>query len=305
MILFKSSSLVLATAFLVRPSDSAPLTPLGMDNATIQPSVNFSAVDPLVGNSHFSVAIYPKHDRPVDSVSMLLSAVLALSAIGLRDMRRRGPAVHYPRSVRSSVVIEVKPKPPETTILNEVATLCIYYGIEEMTREKHFTEAVISCGWDDVEVAEVVIWKVDSVAVPEVVSVTTFGTSTEDLQNHFEPVFIYSPGGKTLDTITSFITIMEAIMRCSRYDSAATLPARSFYTDAGPKWDASVYFPSNLRPSRSDPPFLMVGHVIRALGLVPEFMLEHSRFAELEMIFTVDLEISLGSALLIKGKRQD
>ncbi|KAL8728664.1 MAG: hypothetical protein Q9166_005228 [cf. Caloplaca sp. 2 TL-2023] len=289
---------MLLTAALVYQSNAAPATPSKNGDVILPQAANLSQVDSPAYNAHFSMRVRPREDYPVDSLSLFMNAVDALAIIALMDYRTRSPEMQFHSPSYPSVIINVNPKPPATDTVNEVATLCIYYGMTDLVKHRQNTEATFDCLWDNVDVAEVVIRSSDPAATP--VSDTTTTNLTDSLQDRFQPRFFYIPSAKDLPAAVVFITIMNAIMGFSRYTKTNIIPR--CYTDPGPEWDASIVFPDDgPQPPRTPPPYLEYRHGIVALNQAPRYMVQHHRFAELTMIFRVD-NMYVGHAMLLKGK---
>lgn len=291
---FLRSFTLLSAATLTYLSNAAPAAPSkdGID-AVLQQASNFS----LANHPHFDIRIHPRANMPVNSLSMLVNALDALTAIGLTDHRTRSPPMHFYSPGNPHVIIDVNPKRPATTILNELATLCIYYGIADMAGRRQYTEAVFDCLWDNVYVAEVIISNRGRLATA---SNTTTTGSLKPLGDQFQPRFFYLANAKNIDLATAFVTAMNAIRTFSSRGSTEVV-AGYIYTDPGPQWDASIVFPDAHRPVRRLPPYLEYRYVIFSKRLALIYMFEHRRIAELGITFRID-DVYLGSALLIKGK---
>ncbi|KAL8834573.1 MAG: hypothetical protein Q9170_003701 [Blastenia crenularia] len=295
---------VLCTAAFVYLSNAAPTAILDDRRSLLQPAANISNVDLVTDDHpHFTMTVYPKDNTHIESISLLMNAVDALAIIALKDPRGRSPATHFHLPGYPIATIDLWPKRLATDVVNEVATLCIYYGIEDMVRNKDQREATFSCEWDHVEVAEVVIRESprtvqhlnEKLAKPSTIDNSNL---TAPIPNALQPDFFYIRGASNLDVSLVFITIMNALLRFSRMGSSAIVGP--CWTDPGPAWDSSMVFPGN-GPIRRQPPFLQVIWVIKTLKLVPNFMLQNRRFAELGIVFQVD-NIYLGNGLLQKGK---
>ncbi|KAL8724617.1 MAG: hypothetical protein Q9166_007849 [cf. Caloplaca sp. 2 TL-2023] len=185
--------------------------------------------------------------------------------------------------------------------MNWVASLCIYYGIEDIIRQLVYKEVTILCEWNDIEMVEVSI-RAASPSTDSANAASTPNTtkSTMSLLDTLQPHFFYVRDAETLDYTVAMITIMYSITFLSRLSKTAVVPQT--YTDPGPHWDASILFPGDgPRPPSDQPHFLEYRWVIGTLRLVPNFMIRNRRFAELGIAFDVD-NVYLGSALLQKGK---
>ncbi|KAL9033103.1 MAG: hypothetical protein Q9180_006129 [Flavoplaca navasiana] len=299
MTLSRGGILVLITAAFVYQSSAAPATSAqDVNHGILRQVSNFS----LGENSRFNMRVLPLETHPVGPTSILVTAVDALTAIGLRDYRAQSPPqeMRFQTPAWSEVTINVIPKPPTVAILNQVATLCIYYGVADMAEYNEFVEAKFECLWDNVNVADVHVRKktpgtaVDTTASPL--------DSTEILTEAIQPQFSYIEDSQPIPTIIAFITAMNAIKAFSLKGPNEVMIG-SLLTDPGPHWDASIIYPagSRHRPIRRQPPFLKYRYALMSMRPALLFMLHHRRFAELAFTFVVD-GVSLGDALLIKGK---
>ncbi|KAL8801763.1 MAG: hypothetical protein Q9182_004235 [Xanthomendoza sp. 2 TL-2023] len=230
---------------------------------------------------------------------MLMMAADALTIIALKDHRSRSPATNFRHTAGLDIVIDVLPKSPAVDVSNEVATLCIYYGMEDMIRHRQFQECTFACELDNVEVAVVNIWNESS--TPEAVkepSMTKTTNLTQSLLNDLRPHFRYLDRGADISIYVTFVTVMYSIMAFSSFRGADVVP--SCHTDPGPAWEASIIFPGD-GPRRRRPPFFEYRYAIDTLNLALHYMLGNARFAELGLYVSVDGEY-LGRALLFKGK---
>ncbi|KAL8852073.1 MAG: hypothetical protein Q9221_003003 [Calogaya cf. arnoldii] len=291
---FLRYSLLLSTAALTYHSNAAPTAPPG--NA-FSAGLQRISQPSLADHPQFAIRIYPRPNIPVNPLSMLTIALDALTAIGLTDSRMRSPPMHFQSPGHPHLVIDMKPKRPARDIVNEVATLCIYYGVADLAFRHQYTEAVFNCIWDNVNVAEVIISRGLS---PIVTTNTTTTNSLNALGDQFRPLFFYFNSAQEIDITSAFITAMNAIRLFSPRGSSEVLTG-SINADPGPQWDSSILFPSEGRPVRIVPPFFEYRYVIFSMRLAIVYMFEHGRFAELGITYRVD-GIIVGSAILIKGK---
>ncbi|KAL8727970.1 MAG: hypothetical protein Q9166_005735 [cf. Caloplaca sp. 2 TL-2023] len=232
---------------------------------------------------------------------MFMNAVDALAILALKEPRSHSSTTHFHIPSSQNIVIDLKPNDPATGVMNQVASMCIYYGIEDIAKHRQYTEVSFSCQWDNVEVATIDIGRSSAKQHPNAaVSSSAANTmnSSDQLLAALQPEFWYLPTGRNIDTVTAFITIMNALMGFI-YQSNTDVVPRSF-TDAGPEWDACLVFPAD-GPIRTRPPFLEYRWVIGTLRQASRFMLKNRRFATLGMIIRVD-GIFLGIGLLKEGR---
>ncbi|KAI4272227.1 MAG: hypothetical protein LQ337_005451 [Flavoplaca oasis] len=246
--------------------------------------------------------VLPLETHPVGPTSILVTAVDALTAIGLRDYTAQSSPqeMRFQTPAWSEVTVNVIPKPPTVNILNQLATLCIYYGVANMAEYNEFVEAKFECLWDNVNVADVHVRR--KRPGPAVDITPSPIDSTEILTEAIQTQFSYIEDSQPIPTIIAFITAMNAIKSFS-LKGPNEIMIGSLFTDPGPHWDASIIYPdgSGHRPIRRQPPFLKYRYALMSMRPALLFMLQHRRFAEIVFLFIVD-GVRLGDALLIKGK---
>ncbi|KAL8805553.1 MAG: hypothetical protein Q9223_005311 [Gallowayella weberi] len=264
-----------------------------------QQGANLSISDSLTARPRFTWKVHIKLNARLDPVPMMMMAADALTIIALRDHRGRSRATNFRHTEGFDIVIDLVPKSPAIDVSNEVAILCIYYGMEDMIRHRQFQECTFACELDDVEVAVVNIWNESS--TPEAVkgsSMTETTNLTQSLLHDLQPHFSYIDGGADISISVAFVTVMDSIMTLASFRGADVVPPG--HTDPGPAWGASVIFPGD-GPARRRPPFFEYRYVIDTLNLGLHYMLGHRRSAELRLYVAVDGEY-LGRAFLLKGK---
>ena len=292
-------TLVLFTAAFAYQSSAAPATfSQDVNHGILRQVSNFS----LGENPSFNMHVIPLERNPVRPTSILVQAVDALTAIGQRDYT----AQSLPQDMRfqtpewSEIAINVIPKPPAVTILNQLATLCIYYGVANMVEHNEFVEAKFVCLWNNVNVADVHVRKrtVRTAAESTPSHVNSTNVFTEAVQTQF----FYIEDSQNIPANTVFVTAMNAIKSFS-LKGPNEIMTGGLVTDPGPHWDASIIYPAGAghRPTRWQPPFMKYRYALMSMKPALLFMLQHRRFAELAFVFVVD-GVRLGDAVLIKGK---
>ncbi|KAL8691750.1 MAG: hypothetical protein Q9218_003099 [Villophora microphyllina] len=238
-----------------------------------------------------------------------MNGVDALAQIALKDHTARSSGYHFHLQNYAHVFITVSPLGSASTFDNDIATLCIYYGIEDMVRKRKYKEAELDCYWDNVEIARVVIndpitttsntVASNSFAIPTVNNTTDALSQIDDpIVKAVRPRFGYFPDGIIIDIPTACLTVMYSLAKFSRQRATDAVPRCS--TDPGPEWNACMVFPAD-GPIRTRPPFLEYRWVIESIRQIPEWMKRHGRFANLAISFWVD-GINLGGGILVKGK---
>ncbi|KAL9009834.1 MAG: hypothetical protein Q9173_005169 [Seirophora scorigena] len=300
MVVFKAVAAVLSAVLLICHTKAAPATPPDDGNPLVQQVANISR-SRLLDHPHFSLEIQDVKAARVGTLPLLMNAVNALYILAMRIPTGRSPATRFHLPLYPDVEIYLLPTRRSRVVMNEAALLCIYRGIEVMVRRQDFRLATFKCYWDNVSVTKVRIVSMhepvgDEAAEPLLPDSTA--NLTVPSVGDFTPRFAYFRLGLDLDMQTVFITVMYALVCFGQKVNDARVDHQ--YTDPGAEWDASLLMPMN-EPPRRQPPFLVVKWVIKALRLVPTFMLHNRRFAELGITFDVD-RVNLGTAILQKGK---
>ncbi|KAL8677943.1 MAG: hypothetical protein Q9186_005666 [Xanthomendoza sp. 1 TL-2023] len=301
---FNSVARLLFLACLANHSNAVPTAPPDQGNP---PSRRISEVlqpenlHTGAYNDKLSIDVEAHYGTYVNPFPLLLNAVDALATIGIQDLNGRSPSYSFQLTKYPTVVIDVKPGASAADFQNWAASLCIYHGIEDVVRQQVSKEVDINCRWNTIEMVTVSIRTVSPGSKKAAsVSASNITESTLAVSHTLQPYFYYVADSVPLDYTTTMITLMYSIMYLSRLDKTDMIPRT--YTDAGPHWDSSIVFPGDgPQPPKDPPPFLESGWVIETLKMVPNFMIQQRRFAELGIQFHVD-NVYLGGALLQKGK---
>ena len=245
-------------------------------------------------------------------IDLLRNGVAALHPLALRDAEARTAGVHYYFRRVGDMVIDVQPTHPATDISNEVALLCIYFGIKASLTDQRYVNARYDCIVDEVEIAHVTIEparhrlpsKGTKISPATVARVRDSGSiSTNDLRitntslKAFTPTFDFRPDGQTMTIAAVFLTAMTAIMHWGLHPKTERLPP---YTAISPgrEWDAHLIFVEST-PRRVWPPFFESRWAIEMAKQLPFFCAASHVFAELDAIVTVD-GVNVGAGLLVK-----
>ncbi|KAI4232877.1 MAG: hypothetical protein L6R40_007281 [Gallowayella cf. fulva] len=293
---------LLYTSALLSTSNAAAARSSQHELPSLRELTNFSVPGALASHPHFSLDVHVTEDTQLNPIAMLMNAVDLLAVTGLKDYQGHSAATLFHSPDHPDVVIALVPTGPATEVLNEVVSLCAYYGMEDMIRYRQYKECTFTCAWDNVDVAVLNIWDQSSAVKHTGAFINSLRNETTDLTNSplkaVQPQFAYLNRAERLDMRLAFVTIMHAIMSSSRF-SGTDIVSPSF-TDPSHEWDASVVFPSD-GPERTEPPFFEYRYVIQTLRQAPRYMLRHKWFAQLAMLVHVDGHY-LGNALLMKGK---
>lgn len=216
MALLKSLFPVLFTAALVEFAITDPATTSGDGNSILYQAANLTllnSVPKINDHGRFSLRVYLMNTR-LNSISMMMNALDALAIISVENQVDRSLGLHFHLPSHPSVRIDVVPDYPARDVLNEVATLCIYYGMADMLKNRRFTEVALGCVWDGVEVAIVSITRATSSTTNVIPN--TIVTADDSSSNTLQPSFFYIPDAATLDITVAFMTLMDALVRFSR-----------------------------------------------------------------------------------------
>lgn len=131
------------------------------------------------------------------------------------------------------------------------------------------------------------------------VSGSTQNSSDALNERPFEWHPLFPPSSKTLTVVEVFLTVMAGLKNAAPHPAYDKVPGP--YASAAVDVYANVQFYLHRRRSpRLKPPFFQYIHVIKALRLVPGYMLEKKRFSE--MFFSIDVSgVPVGEGYIEKG----
>ena len=287
------------------------------DSATIsQPSIlslaNKNTTHSLI---HFPASFEVRvryGDHPFRLIDLLRNGVAALHPLALRDAEARTSGVHYYFRRVGDMIIDVQPTHPATDVSNEIALMCIYFGIKASLTDQKYVNARYDCILDEVEIAHVTIepagHRLSSKSTTKSpATVARISESRSTLNNDlritntslkaFVPTFDFRPDGQTMTITAVFLTAMTAITHWGRHPKTERLPP---YTPISPggEWDAHLIF-IEATPRRVWPPFFESRWAIEMAKQLPFFCVASYMFAELDAVITVD-GVIVGAALLLK-----
>ena len=130
-------------------------------------------------------------------------------------------------------------------------------------------------------------------------NITTRGDVDVLSEGNFSWLPIFGPTAKTLTIFEVFLTVMAGLKNAAPHGASDKVPAP--YASAATDVYANVQFYIHKRRSpRPKPPYFQYIHVIKALRLVPGYMLRSKRFSEL--FFTMEVDgMPVGEGYLEKG----
>ena len=231
-----------------------------------------------------------------------------------RVRRRHGVVLpSYPQ-----VEIAILPAAPATSVEVRLIIWGLWTGVHNMINEKQYFEVEFEMFWEGEVVASIFLTKpmdlqnassngtFDTDSSP---SETTDGTldtlnSTEISpatlnEGHFDWKPFFSPTAKSLTVVEVFLTVMAGLKNAAPHAASDKIPRP--YASAATDVFANVQFYLHKRRSpRTKPPYFQYIHVIKALRLVPGYLLEKKRFSE--MFFMIEVSgVTVGEGYLEKG----
>ena len=248
---------------------------------------------------------------------LLRNGIAALYPLALRHAAARTAGVHYYFRRVGDMVLDVQPTHPATDVSNEIALLCIYFGIKASLTDQRYFNARYDCISDDVEVAHVTLepagYRLSSKSLKKSPGMVAGlrepgGTSTNDRQitnsslEAFTSKFDFRPNGQTLTITAVFLTAMTAIVHWGLRPKTARLAP---YTAISPgrEWDSHLFLVEST-PPREVPPYFESRWAIEMARQLPFFCAQSHTFAELDSIVTVD-GVDVGAGLLRKALPND
>lgn len=259
-----------------------------------------SAIDPRFGFK----AIYGETNLP--STPCLMNVVELLSQyaeLNWRSKVRRRHGVVLPSYPQ--VEIAVLPAAPATSVEVRLVIWGIWVGIRDIINKNSFHEVEFELFWESEVAAYIYLTKPMDLQVtgrnqtlgPDetLTLLSPLNETTGDMLNtsnstqkssddlnegQFSWFPYFTPEAKTLTVIEVFLTVMAALKNTAPYPASDKVP--------GPYSSAAVDVYANMqiflyrrRLPRTKAPFFRYIHVIKALRLVPAYMLEMGRFSEL------------------------
>lgn len=213
------------------------------------------------------------------------------------------------------IEMAVIPAAPATSVENRLIVWSIWVVINSIISRNAFNEVEIDIGWDDKVVAYMYFTKplglqgeygngtqdqieedLDLLLDLNKTTASAFNTSI-NANIEWLPRFI--PGGKTLTPVEAFVTILAALKNAA--PPATTDKVLAPFTSSSSDIDAHMafYFHGRSVP-RTTRPFFQYGHIIEVLRLIPGYLLEKRKFADLGFGIGVN-GILIANGFLVKG----
>ena len=270
-------------------------------------------------------AVYAETQIPLTPCFMnaveLLSQYAELDWLG--EVRSRHGVVlpEYPQ-----VEFAVIPAAPARSIEVRLVVWGIWVGIRDIINRNMYYEAEYEILWENQVVAFIYITKPMDLKLsgsnatlgteeplsllpspdatisnnPDTSHNSSTNNSSDSLNDdHFSWRPRYAPRAQTLTVVEVFLTVMAGLKNAAPHPALEKVPGP--YASSAVDIFANVqFYIYGRRHPRPKPPFFQYIHVIKALRLVPGYMLQEKRFAEL--IFTIDVNgITVGDGYLQKG----
>ncbi|CAD6592679.1 MAG: hypothetical protein ASARMPREDX12_006349 [Alectoria sarmentosa] len=222
------------------------------------------------------------------------------------------------------VEIAILPAAPATSVEVRLIIWGIWVGIRDIIIRNNFHEAEFEVFWDREVVAFIYFtkptnlpatssnWTPDSDEILTLlsplndttggileVSGSTRNSSDALNEGQFDWHPLFPPSSRKLTVVEVFLTVMAGLKNAAPHPASDKIPGP--YASAAVDIYANVQFYLHKRRiPRLKPPFFQYIHVIKALRLVPGYMLEKKRFSE--MFFSLDVSgVPVGEGYIEKG----
>lgn len=268
------------------------------------PLVNTTNIDTNIDPRFGFKAIYGETNLPLTPCFMNVVELLAQYAEldWLSKIRQRHGVVlpSYPQ-----VEIAVLPAAPATSVEVRLVIWGIWVGVRDIIARSNYHEAEFEVFWERKLVAYIYFTKPMDLQVTgsngtlgpdepltllpspnEItggildISNSTQSTSGALNEGQFMWAPVVPPGAKVLTVVEVFLTVMAGLKNAAPHPALEKVPGP--YASAAIDVYANVqFYLHKRRVPRTKPPFFQYIHVIKALRLVPGYMLEKRRFSEM------------------------
>ena len=290
------------------------------DTPAIVNATNLDAID-----NRFSFRV-EYTDSKIPVTPCLMNVVELMAEYAQRDWLSRVKVRHgsvlpgYPQ-----VEIAVIPAAPATSVEVRMVVLGLWATLSDMVSRNNFYEAEFDLLWERSVVAHLYYTKPmeaqdansngtsgtdvpltllpnpSSGAVGDTLDTLNQTQNSPALWNdetfHWIPIF--PPLAQTLTVMDVFLTVIAGLKTAA--PPAATDKVPGPFASAAQNVFANMQFYLHKRRApRTQPPYFQYIHIIKALRMVPAYMLERRKFAE--FFFTIDIDsITVGEGYLEKG----
>ena len=290
---------------------------------TNSPTVDTTTLDLPVDSRFAFKAKYGEPDIPATPCFMNVVELLAQYA-ELDYLSKVGPRHGVVLPEYPQVEIAILPAAPASSVEVRLIIWGIFFGVRDILRTSSFHEAEWELLWEHEVVAYIYLTeptglqttsKNGTLSTDEPLTLlpgsnrtiggildntNTINHSPDALnEGRFSWQPIFSPIGKPLTVVEVFLTVMAGLKNTAPHAASDKVPKP--YASAAVDVNANVQFYIHKRSTpRPTPPFFQYIHIIKALRLIPGYMLQKKRFAELIFVLNVD-GITVGEGYLEKG----
>ena len=286
--------------------------------------MNTTSLDTDIDSRFGLKALYDETKLPHTACFMNVVELLAQYAEldWLSKVKRRHGIVlpEYPQ-----VEIAVLPAAPATSIEVRLVVWGIWVGIRDIVGRNMFQEAEFELFWENKVVAYIsftqpmdpqvtgsnrtlgtneslTLLSNPNQAASEILDTSNSTEDSSDALNDgrftWKPLF--PPHPKTLTVVEVFLTVLAGLKNAAPHPASEKVPGP--YSSAAVDVYANVqFYLYKRRIPRTKPPFFQYIHIIKALRLVPAYLLEKKRFCEL--FFDIEVSgLAIGEGFLEKGR---
>lgn len=301
---------------------NAPKQPLS-EIFTTSLLLSSKAPDPRIDPRFGYKAIYGEISLPITPCFMNAVELMAQYAeLDYMSKARKRHGVVLP--AYPQVEMAVLPVAPATSVEIRLIIWGIWEGIRDMLNSKNgFKEAEFQIKWSGKVVAFIYFTKPldlqrssgngtqdqvekdldlslglneTTINVPDTLNNITSDALT-DAQFTWMPLFIQ--GGKTLTPVEVFVTVLAGLKSAAQ--PAATDKVPGPFASSADGFDANMqFYLHKRRVPRTSPPFFQYIHIIKSLRLIPGYMLEKKKFADLGFGVVVSGKV-IAEGILEKG----
>ena len=291
---------------------------------TVSPLVNTTDLDLSIDSRFDYKAEFGETTLPLTPCLMNTVELLAQYAEldWLSQVRPRHGAVlpQYPQ-----VEIAVLPAAPATSVEVRLVILGIWVGIRAIIKGNNYHEAEFEILWEGKLKAYIYF------TLPVDLRVTSSNATSETEESlklllpslnktvgdtldtsssaqdspdalydgHFSWRPMFAPTARTLTVVEVFLTVMAGLKCAASHVASDKVSGPYAASAADVNANVQLYIYRRRTP-RVKPPFFQYIHVIKALRLIPAYMLEKKRFSEL--LFAVDVDgLQVGAGYLERG----
>ena len=278
-------------------ASSVPLTLNILPNGTITTTTNLTGSIP---DPQFHLEPTYK-GKTVDYISVFVNAVSVLRILAHQEFGEQLTKLpELALADYQDVDIEVKPISPYRNFENKLAIWGIYGAVQKMVLAGQFVESRYELFWGGKKVA---VMFITSIQLPqtsnnETLLAGTTNSSITDLTSAdgLGPEFHYPPHGASISLPEVFMTTL------------ATLQTLAYWKDTDAVYSFTLqaeHFDSILQVRtvpRTQPPYFLCGYAIDTVSLIPFYMMDKTRWADIDALLTFD-KIYVGDVSLYRPQK--